>query len=465
MLKNKKFAKYAIAFSILGILFNFFYSGLQNDQINIIQASSAWTNIATNLPMTVGSFVCIILYFIWGTLFLKFGVKKVLIPCILGCAVGCVGIAAANGVYTISGVELASAAAGDSAVVGTYALFAASLFLIRCLCSCFQMAGFMFVANWFIKYRGRIMGIITLGSPLFSVVGTSGMTSLIATAWNGDYRPFYIIVCVLLIIMAILVAVLLKDTPEEVGLYPDGADHAPISEAEVEEDHLTVTQVLSQPKAWFLIISFGVFQYIINACMSSMVVWFSYLCTTNADAVAAGPLAGAYANIGAMTLFVSQASKWLSVGAILGIPMSYVFGWLDDKIGSIKTSFILALTCMLPVIGLMAQASAVASTGSCNVAMLIVWGFGVACMTGGVPTMHPCVTSYAYGRREYQSANRVIMTIQAIPMAFSVTISQYFINAGLGVQYWIALIIAIVVGMIALIPLLKVQDANAADRA
>ena len=44
MLRNKKFAKYAVAFNILGIVFNFMYSGLQNDHINIIQGFSAWTN-------------------------------------------------------------------------------------------------------------------------------------------------------------------------------------------------------------------------------------------------------------------------------------------------------------------------------------------------------------------------------------------------------------------------------------
>ena len=61
MLKNKKFARYAIAFNILGIVFMFFYSGLQNDQINIIQGFSAWKNSATLAPLTVGNLVCILL--------------------------------------------------------------------------------------------------------------------------------------------------------------------------------------------------------------------------------------------------------------------------------------------------------------------------------------------------------------------------------------------------------------------
>lgn len=36
MAKNGKFLRYAILLNVLGIIFMFLYSGLQNDQINII---------------------------------------------------------------------------------------------------------------------------------------------------------------------------------------------------------------------------------------------------------------------------------------------------------------------------------------------------------------------------------------------------------------------------------------------
>jgi len=59
MMKNKRFARYAVAFCVLGIVFMFMYSGLQNDLINIIQSFSAWSKTSTQQPLAVGNLVCI----------------------------------------------------------------------------------------------------------------------------------------------------------------------------------------------------------------------------------------------------------------------------------------------------------------------------------------------------------------------------------------------------------------------
>ena len=433
MLKNKKFAYYAVAFNILGIIFMFMYSGLQNDHYNIITTYSAWTASQIQIARTVAEFACIALTFVYGTLFMKFGVRKTLIPCIMLCALACVGITAANGQAVTGGV-------------GIFWLFNISSFVMRCCCMCFQMAGFQLAASWFIKYRGRVLGIITLGSPLFSVVGVGGMTNLIANLWNGDYRFFYIGVSVVLVAMAICTRFFLKDTPEEVGLYPDGADTAPVSEVNDDEVHLTVKQVLSEKRAWLLIISFGAFQFIINCCMSSMAARFMSLDPAFQSGASPAPLVWL------------AATKWLSVGAILGIFMSYVFGWIDDKLGTVKASLLLGITEIIPVAMLMFMPE------GGNVAMEIAWGFGVACMTGGVPTMHPCSVSYAYGRKEYQSANRIIMAIQLIPSALAAYMMAAMIQNGKGVLAYGICLVVIVIGLIATWMLRKVPDAMAADR-
>ncbi|MCD8217691.1 MAG: MFS transporter [Clostridiales bacterium] len=431
MAKNKKFLGYAILLCVLGIVFMFLYSGLQNDQINIIQAyitedGGGWSPTMTQLPMTVGNFICIILTFVYGTLFIKFGVKKPLIVVMAITAVAVIGMIMANGLDVNGG-----------AANGNYPLFFVSLCIVRCGCMILQMAGFMLVANWFIRFRGQIMGIVTVGSPIFSVVGTSGMTSLIKNQFGGDYRPFYWIIVVLIAIVCLVVAVAVKDTPEEAGLYPDGADHPPVSESDgADEVKLTVKQVLSMKKSWLLIMNFGAFQFIINACMGSMAVY--------------------YMSLGGLDTWIT-ATKWLAMGAALGIPMSYVFGFLDDKLGSVKASLVLGCCEFIPVLCLLFQ------TGS-NVGMMIGWGFGVACMTGGVPTMHPCITSFAFGRREYQSANRIIMAIQLIPSAVAAMMMVSLISSGRGKMAYGILVVIIIVGLIATLPMLKWKDANAADR-
>lgn len=425
--RNNKFLGYGILLSVMGIVFMFLYSGLQNDHINIIQTFSGWSNDATML-LTVGNFACIVLTFLYGTMFIKFGVKKSLIPVMLICAAGCIGLVFANGLKS-SGGE------------GNYVVFFISLLVVRCACMMFQMAGFQLVASWFVRLRGRIMGIVTVGSPLFSVIGTAGMTTLIEKNFHGDYRPFYVGIAVIIVVVAVVVAIAMKDTPEDVGLYPDGAQHALKSEAG-EEVKLRIKDILTSKKGWQMIISFGALTFIINACMGSMAVRYMSL--------GAGPH-------GEPIVWL-EAVKWLSLGALLGIPMSYIFGWLDDKFGTIKASIILGLTELLPILGLMFQPEG----GS--VPLMILWGFGVACMTGGVPTLHPCIMAYAYGRKEYQSANRIIMAIQLIPSAVAAQIMVGFLGRGQAAIAYTMLLIVLVVGIITLISMLKMKDANAEDR-
>ena len=389
MFKNKKFSRYSIIFMILGVVYMFFYSGLQNDHINILQpylaSTYGWTDFQITNPITYGSLVVIVFYLICGTAFVKFGVIKFMFPCMALLGLGCIGIAMAGENYT---------------------LYAISLFFVRILVVPLQMGGFMLCANWFIKYRGRVMGVITAGSPLFSVVGISVLTKL---SNSVGIQSSYIFMGIIVILVGIITSVFMKDTPEDAGLFTDGADRSPLSEGDGEGEIVTLKEILTDKRAWQLIISYGIMQFVISAMMCYMAVRYITLSGPN----------------DIPNLFVSKGLIYLSIGAIAGIPMSYVLGWIDDKLGSIKASLVLNMLFFLAVIPL-----AIMPVGG-NTVLMLVWAFGVACMTGGVPTMHPCVTSYVYGRKKYQSANRYIMTIQAIPMALSVTYMAAFNQAGM----------------------------------
>ncbi len=422
MFKNKKFAGYSTVLMVLGTMFMFFYSGLQIDHLNILTPYLAqtygWDDLKITNPATVASTVGIALYLIIGGAYVKYGVKKILIPCMALLALGSVGIGMA----------------GEN-----YNLYFISLFIVRAMVIPLQLGGFMLAANWFIKYRGRVLGVITAGSPLFSILGIGTLASFV-----GKYglQSSYIMIGGIVFVLMLLTAVGLKDTPEEAGLFPDGADAAPASESNDQGEPITIKQLLSESRAWKLIISYGILQFVIVCMMAYMAVRYISLGTPQ----------------DVPNMFVTKALKWLSIGAAAGIPMSYVLGWIDDKVGSIKASLVLNGLFFIAVIPL-----ALMPVGG-DTTLMAVWAFGVACMTGGLPTMHPCITSYVYGRKHYMAANKWIMTIQAIPMAFALTFMGMFNQAGNLTMAYYVLCGLLVVSFVTILSMWSIEDANAMDR-
>lgn len=422
MFQNRKFAGQALLLMFLGLFFMFFYAGLQNDHLNVLTPfllDKGWEDNAINAPVTMGATAAIVLYLLVGAAFVKFGIKVILVPSIILLSLACIGIA-----YS-----------GEN-----YGIYSVSLFLVRAMVVPLQLGGFMLCANWFIKYRGRVMGIITAGSPLFSIIGISAMTTMANEMGMG--LNVYILIAAILIVLAIITGFGIKDMPRDMSLNPDGLDHQPYSEQHDTGEPITLKQLLSEKRAWQLIISYGILQFVIVAMMAYMAVRFISLGTPE----------------DVPNLFVSKALFWLSLGAACGIPMSYVLGWIDDKMGSIKASLLLNILFFVAVIPL-----ALMPVGGDPV-LMAVWAFGVACMVGGVPTMHPCITSYVYGRKHYMEANKWIMSIQAIPMAFAVQFMGMFNQSGNLTSAYYVLTGLLVISFIAILTMRNIHDANEEDR-
>ena len=423
--KNPEFAKRALPILILGVVFMFFYSGLQNDHINVITPyllKAGWTAGAINNPITVGGYICIPFYLFCGWIMARKGPVFFMVPTIIILGIATVGV-------------------GLSEYLGSYALYAVCLCIVRVLVVPFQMGGFMLCANWWIKYRGRALGIVTAGSPLFSICGIALLTRL--TGGMG-LQGSYVLLGGIIILIAILIFAFIKSKPEDRGLFADGSS-TPTHDVDESED-ISFKEVITQFKAWQLIISYGILQFVIVGMMAFMIVRYSFI----------------FGEEGLGPVFM-----WLAIGAGLGIPMSYVLGIIDDKLGSMKASLILNLLYFVAVVPL-----AVMNPESPG-ALIGVWAFGVSCMTGGMPTMHPAVTSYVYGRKKYQAANKWIMTIQAIIMALAIPYMVHFVGVATAdgppdytkmTPAYIGMIIMLVVSMVVMLTMFKIPDANLLDR-
>lgn len=392
MFKNRVYWKKAMPVLVLGTFMMYFYSGLQNDHLNALTEhyrGLGWSATTITNPVTWGAFLVIPATVLVGALMIKYGVVRVLVPSTIVLALACIGLA-------FSGLNLV--------------VYSICLFLVRLFVLPLQMGAYMLCTNWFVNLRGRALGLITIGCPLFTATGIVGLTMGIGAF---GFRATYTMVGLMVLVLALLSALLLKSSPEDFGLYPDGCDHE-IESSSGEIQALPFREVFSSSGSWLLVISFGLLQFCIVAIMAFYV--------TRLAAVGTEPK---------IFLF------WLTIAAFLGMPISIVLGVIDDKFGTVIASLVLCVLFLVAIISLLIM------TGN-SIPLIVLAALGIAGITGGTPNLHPSITTYVWGRDKYQAANRWIMAIQAIMMALAL----YYMSAILDLTGSLDLAYKIMIGLV-----------------
>jgi len=118
----------------------------------------------------------------------------------------------------------------------------------------------------------------------------------------------------------------------------------------------------------------------------------------------------------------SQAIMLLTISAIIAIPGSYFWGWLDQKIGTKPASCIYSISYMLCLAFLLSGNQILTW-----VATLFV-GFGL----GGLLNLMPSMIIKIYGRYDFMAVNRLVMPIASIVriMAFAIMASLLAFSGG-----------------------------------
>lgn len=394
-MKSPVFRRAATPILIAGIFLQYLYSCLMTDHINALQPYYAehfgWEATKITNPVTYAALAVIVFTLIVGTLFIKFGVAKVLVPSTLLCGLATIGLSFA----------------GDN-----YIVYFICLFLMRLLTLVFQMGAMQLCTNWFLELRGRALGFVTIGSPLCTA---TAITLLTLGTRSGLGMKTYTIMGLITIALGIFMGFLVKSSPEEVGLNPDGAETAPVHANEDDSTDLTFKDVVTNPRAWLLVVSFGIFLFSIVAIMAFFVPYMASTGTSEA-------------------IFLPA----LSVAALLGMPISYVLGWVDDKFGTVKACMLLCATFILALLAMFFMRTN-------NVFLIAVASFGIAGVTGGTPNLHPSMTAYVFGRKNYQAANRYIMTVQAVFQAFATMFMSIVADVTGSFQMGYAIMIVLVI--------------------
>ncbi len=134
------------------------------------------------------------------------------------------------------------------------------------------------VPKWFIRKRGRALGVAIMGVGLGALVFPTAISLLIdAVGWRGAWLWFGVGVG----IIAFALALLLRTTPEEAGLLPDGgttqSSTQPGASTTIEERSLTRREAVRTPAFWLLLAAFSLVGLGITGFQSN---WHPFLVET-----------------------------------------------------------------------------------------------------------------------------------------------------------------------------------------
>lgn len=402
--KDKKFIKHGTLLLILGFLAYYLYCMTVGEQVNllttILPAETGWAIPDITNILTYGSLASVVLVFIINTLFMKVDAKKLMVAAALITAVCFAGM-------------------GFSSSAINFGLFFASFFVLRVIIVVLQHGTNLSCNNWWGANRGKALGICTIGAPVASATFVAMTTA--GQSAGMKFADIYYVIAVCVVILAVLFAAFFKSSPEQLGLHVDGAETAAPAEKEVH-GNMSIGQVLKMGDSWLVIFSFGIFTF-----GTTMITAFF---VTHMVAVGVEP-----------TYYLPA----LSAGAIIGIPLSYVLGVIDDKWGTPKASAVMGV---LYIVGFVAMYL----TQGNNVGLIALAAVGYAGITGACPNLNPSINTYIYGRKNFLAATRVVMALQMVLAAFANSYMGYFIaegKSGLGYLIWcVAIVVAIIMVLV-----------------
>ena len=134
------------------------------------------------------------------------------------------------------------------------------------------------VPKWFVRKRGRALGVSIMGVGLGALVFPTAISALIdAAGWRGAWLWFGVAVgCI-----AFVLALLLRTRPEDVGLLPDGGAASERGAAggalSGDERSLTRREAVRTPAFWLLLAAFSLVGLGITGFQSN---WHPFLVET-----------------------------------------------------------------------------------------------------------------------------------------------------------------------------------------
>ncbi len=409
------FGRHGWTVAIYQVIWFFFMTGMTVDGLNVIvpqiAAFRGWNPNAVLSISSPASIIALFLVMVFGGLARKFGLKRTTVVTMI-----------AAGVVTI--------AYGNAPSIPVYAV---CLVLMVTLINAFSLVlGLSICTNWFPTKKGVVMGFTTIGMNLAS--------ALISQILNQLSAHFNIAIAIsimggVIILVGILTQLFIKETPEEAGCYPDNdpyvAEMLKQQGEQCGDSEITYLDALKNPKTWIFGVAYGFFGLATVGIMSQLVGFFQT--TKGYD--------------------FQAALNVVTIAAVIGIVGSVLWGVVDQKIGTKKTSVLFGIWYCIGILLLLSSNTAIMVAG------IVMLGAGI----GGNGNFPPSMAALIYGRKDFPICYSVMNTIVGVvrSLSFGVLAVLRMISDGYTLPYVVFAIIALVGGlMIIFVNVVPVVDVD-----
>lgn len=221
-----------------------------------------------------------------------------------------------------------------NSTVSSMWMLAVGFFLIRLLGQgSMSLIPNTLVAQWFVKKRGRAFSFMTLGSFASAMLFPIMNTWLIQTwDWQFAWRFWGV---ALLVIFVPIAFIFVRNKPEDMGLAPDGH----INSKQEQVKPVLTTEIADVSEDWTL-----------AEAAKTRAFWAILICVGIPAMVNTGITFHMVSIFNANGLSMELAATILGMMAFVGIPMSFVSGFITEKV---KTNYLLAIVFIIQFIYLL----------------------------------------------------------------------------------------------------------------
>ncbi len=259
-------------------------------------------------------------------------------------------------------------------------------FLIAGIAYAAFTCGGILVISFFPRYKGMVMGYTTMGLNIASACWVAIVTFL--SNRMGGFKNGILPMCIVAIVVALLL-LLVKDTPDEMGIYPDN-----VSKEIYEKDYVTDINDIENDPFWTP-----------KKLLTNKYFWQVAVITGFFNIATGSLVSNMLARNMEVGMTQNRAIAMMTVIAFVGLFGSWLIGYFDDRFGTKRT--MLGFGIFYFVAGIFNFLASFTGMWSIYISVVMI-GVGI----GGSANFTSSLPGTVFGRRGINNVNSTLFPVQ-----------------------------------------------------